>query len=69
VFLGLFWLLRAFQGAVIWGHFWFVNEIVNIFENVRVLCYAVGMKMFLPVCGFQDFLKILIYLNVGAESW
>jgi hypothetical protein len=38
---------------------WFVNEIGQIFENVRVLFYADDMKLFLPVVrDFRDCLKI-----------
>jgi hypothetical protein len=38
---------------------WFVNKISEIFDYVRVLFYADDMKLFLPVSGFQDCLKIL----------
>jgi hypothetical protein len=37
---------------------WFVNRISEIFDYVRVLFYADNMKLFLPVSGFQDCLKI-----------
>jgi hypothetical protein len=51
----------------------FVNEIAQIFEYVRVLFYADNMKMFLPVRGFRDYLKIQGDLNslvdgCGANS-
>jgi hypothetical protein len=45
-------------------HFiWFVNEIAQIFEYVRVLFYADNMKLFLHERGFQEYLKILGDLN------
>jgi hypothetical protein len=37
---------------------WFVNRISEIFGCARVLFYADDMKLFLPVSGFQDCLKI-----------
>jgi hypothetical protein len=37
---------------------WFVKRISEIFDYVRVLFYADDMKLFLPVSGFQDCLKI-----------
>jgi hypothetical protein len=39
---------------------WFVNEISRIFRHmrVRVLFYADDIKLFLPVRGFRDCLKI-----------
>jgi hypothetical protein len=39
---------------------WFVNE---IFRHVRVFFYADDMKLFLPVRGFRDCLKIQSDLN------
>jgi hypothetical protein len=36
----------------------FVNEISQIFRHVRVLFYADDIKLFLPVRGFRDCLKI-----------
>jgi hypothetical protein len=46
---------------------WFVNRISEIFDNVRVLFYVDDMKLFLPVCGFQDCLKIQSDLNKLSE--
>jgi hypothetical protein len=40
----------------------FVNEIPRIFRHVRVFFYADDMKLFLPVRGFRDCLKIQIWL-------
>jgi hypothetical protein len=42
---------------------WFVNRISEIFDYVRALFYADDMKLFLPVSGFQDCLKIQSDLN------
>jgi hypothetical protein len=42
---------------------WFVNRISEIFDDVRVLFNADDMKLFLPVSGFQDYLKIHSDLN------
>jgi hypothetical protein len=42
---------------------WFVNRISEIFDYVRVLFYANHMKLFLPVSGFQDCLKIQSDMN------
>jgi hypothetical protein len=39
---------------------WFVNRISEIFDYVRVLFYTGDTKLFLPVSGFQDCLKIQI---------
>jgi hypothetical protein len=46
---------------------WFVNEISWILRHVRVLFYANDMKMFLPVRGFRDCLRIQDNLNSVAE--
>jgi hypothetical protein len=46
---------------------WFVNRISEIFDNVHVLFYADDMKLFLPVSGFQDCLKIQSSLNKLSE--
>jgi hypothetical protein len=46
---------------------WFVNEIARIFRHVRVFFYADDMKLFLPVCGFRDCLRIQDDLNRLAE--
>jgi hypothetical protein len=46
---------------------WFVNRISEIFDNVRLLFYAYDMKLFLPVSGFQDCLKIQSDLNKLSE--
>jgi uncharacterized protein YkvS len=45
----------------------FVNRISEIFDNVRVLFYADAMKLFFPVSGFQDCLKIQSDLNKLSE--
>jgi hypothetical protein len=37
---------------------WFVNRISVFFDYVHVLFYADDMKLFLPVRGFQDCMKI-----------
>jgi hypothetical protein len=37
---------------------WFVIRISEIFNYIRVFFYADDMKLFLPVSGFQDCLKI-----------
>jgi hypothetical protein len=66
VFLGIFWSLRACHKAAI-CFIWFVNEIARIFRHVRVLFYADDMKLFLPVRGFQDCLRIQEDLNRLAE--
>jgi hypothetical protein len=42
---------------------WFVNRVSEIFDYVIVLFYADDMKLFLPVSGFQDCLKIQSDLN------
>jgi hypothetical protein len=42
---------------------WFVNRISDILEYVRILFYADDMRLFLPVSGFQDYLKIHSDLN------
>jgi hypothetical protein len=42
---------------------WFENEIAQIFEYVQVLFYADDMKLFLPIRGFHDCLKIQCDLN------
>jgi hypothetical protein len=47
---------------------WFVNRISEIFDYVRVLFYADDMKLFLPVSGFQDCLKIQSDLKKLSES-
>jgi hypothetical protein len=46
---------------------WFVNRISEIFDCVRILFYADEMKLFLPVSGFQDCLKIQSDLNKLLE--
>jgi hypothetical protein len=46
---------------------WFVNRISESFDYVRVLFYADDMKLFLPVSGFQDCLKIQSDLNKLSE--
>jgi hypothetical protein len=46
---------------------WFVNRISKIFDYVRVLFYADDMKLFLPLSGFQDCLKIQSDLNKLSE--
>jgi hypothetical protein len=46
---------------------WFVNKISRIFRHVWVLIYADDMKLFLPVRGFRDCLKIQSDLNRLAE--
>jgi hypothetical protein len=46
---------------------WFVNRISEIFDYVRVLFYADNMKLFLPVNGIQDCLKIQSNLNKLSE--
>jgi hypothetical protein len=45
---------------------WFVNRISEIFD-FDVLFYADDMKLFLPVSGFQDCLKIQSNLNKLSE--
>jgi hypothetical protein len=47
---------------------WFVNSISEIFDYVRVLFYADDMKLFLPVSGFQDCLKIQSDLGVIMDE-
>jgi retron-type reverse transcriptase len=42
---------------------WFVNRISKIYDYVRVPFYVDDMKLFLPVSGFQDCLKIQSDLN------
>jgi hypothetical protein len=49
------------------GFIWFVNRISVVFDYVRVLFYADDMKLFLPVRGFQDFMKIQSGLNKLSE--
>jgi hypothetical protein len=46
---------------------WFVNRISEIFDYVGVLFYAEDMKLFLPVSGFKDCLKIQSDLNKLSE--
>jgi hypothetical protein len=46
---------------------WFVNRISEIFDYVRVLFYADEMKLFLPVSGFSDCLKVQSDLNKLLE--
>jgi Reverse transcriptase (RNA-dependent DNA polymerase) len=46
---------------------WFINELAELFQFVRVLFYADDMKLFLPVQGFQDCLKMQSDLNRLAE--
>jgi hypothetical protein len=46
---------------------WFVNRISEIFNYARVLFYADDTKLFLPVSGFQDWLKIQLDLNKLSE--
>jgi hypothetical protein len=46
---------------------WFVNEISRIFRHARVLFYADDMKLFLPVRGLRDCLRIQDDLNRLAE--
>jgi hypothetical protein len=46
---------------------WFVNRISENFDNVRVLFDADDMKLFLPVKGFQDCIKIQSDLNKLSE--
>jgi hypothetical protein len=46
---------------------WFVNKKSVIFDYVRVLFYADDMKLFLPVRGFQDCMKIHSDLNKLSE--
>jgi hypothetical protein len=48
-------------------YIWFVNEIARIFRHVRVLFYADDIKLFLPVRGFRDCLRIQDDLNRLAE--
>jgi hypothetical protein len=52
---------------------WFVNEIAEIFEYVRVLFNVDDMKLFLPVRGFQLCLKFQDDLNrlgkTGRTHW
>jgi hypothetical protein len=42
---------------------WFFNRISVVFDYIRVLFYADDMKLFLPVRGFQDCMKIQSDLN------
>jgi hypothetical protein len=46
---------------------WFVYRISEIFDYVRVLFHADDMKLFLPVSGLQDYLKIQSDLNKLSE--
>jgi hypothetical protein len=46
---------------------WFVIKISEIFNYIRVFFYADDMKLFLPVSGFQDCLKIQSDLNKLSE--
>jgi hypothetical protein len=46
---------------------WFVNRILEVFDYGRVLFYADNMKLFIPVSGFQDCLKIQSDLNKLLE--
>jgi hypothetical protein len=46
---------------------WFVDEISRNLRHVWVLFYADDMKLFLPVRGFRDCLKIQSDLNKLAE--
>jgi hypothetical protein len=48
---------------------WFVNRISEIFDYERELFYADDMKLFLPVSGFQDCLKIQLDLKKLSEWW
>jgi hypothetical protein len=47
---------------------WFVNRISEILDFVSDLFYADDMKLFLPVSGFQDCLKIQSDLNKLSEG-
>jgi hypothetical protein len=57
------------QGSHLGPHcfIWFVNRISEIFDYVRILFYADDMKLFLPVSGFHDCLKIQSDLNKLSE--
>jgi hypothetical protein len=46
---------------------WFVNKLARIFRHVRVIFYADDMKLFLPVRGFRDCLRIQDDLNRLGE--
>jgi Reverse transcriptase (RNA-dependent DNA polymerase) len=46
---------------------WFVNRISVIFDYVRVLFYTDDMKLFLPVRGIKDCMKIQSDLNKLSE--
>jgi hypothetical protein len=46
---------------------WFVNRISEMFDYVRMLFYADVMKLFLPVSGFQDCLRVQSDLNKLSE--
>jgi hypothetical protein len=46
---------------------WFVNRISVIFNYIRVLIYVDDMKLYLPVRGFQDCMKIQSDLNKLSE--
>jgi hypothetical protein len=48
---------------------WFVNEVAEIFDYVRVLFNADDLKLFLPVRGFQVCLKIQSDLNRLVDWW
>jgi hypothetical protein len=47
---------------------WFFNRISEIFDYVRVLFYTDDKKLFLPVSGFQDCLKIQSDLKVIMDE-
>jgi hypothetical protein len=49
------WLRSYFSGRICF--IWFVNDIAQICEYVRVFFYADDMKLFLPVRDYQDCLK------------
>jgi hypothetical protein len=77
------WLSSCFSSRIpackfglFWSHgshllplcfIWFVNEICWIFRHMRVFFYADDMKLFLPVRGFRDCLKIQNDLKRVAE--
>jgi hypothetical protein len=48
---------------------WFVNRISEIFDYVLELLYADVMKLYLPVSGFQDCLKIQSDLITSVILW
>jgi hypothetical protein len=47
---------------------WFVNKISRTFRHVRVLFYADGMKLFLPVGGFRDCIILLNFCTCCVVS-